>query len=138
MKRIEPIFHNQRSLRRPKMSREQEEMSGPKYPISPNNYCYCGSQQKFKTCCLYSKHRRQSDNMVELGGYLVYRTSRQSDIALRQRAESALRQKFEPGAYTDLGTVEAILKHQVDFFGNRFDELIMELVGRDFLDFLWW
>lgn len=73
-----------------------------------------------------------------IGGVKIYRPRPQSDSAIRRKAESSLREKFEPGIYNEVSQTQAILHRQVDFFGSRFDELITSLASRSFLEFVLW
>lgn len=107
---------------------------------SPNNYCFCGSQKKYKKCCLGMMVGFKGGGAAmlrqEIGGIDIFRPRIESEGRVKLEAESYLRQGFEPGTYTSLKAIDAIIKRQVDFYGEKFDSLVPLLASREFMDFL--
>jgi hypothetical protein len=74
--------------------------------------------------------------LVTIAGHHIFRPRLESENRVKKLAEAHLRQRFSPGEYTAFNDVDAILKHQVDFYGDRFDDLVPQLASRNCMDFL--
>jgi len=51
-------------------------------------------------------------------------------------AENHLRKSFKPGVYETSHDIDAILKHQISFYGNRLDKYLPLVASQHFMDFI--
>lgn len=75
-------------------------------------------------------------NTEVIAGERIYRPRIVSEVRLRNRAESHLRSKYEPGEYQGRDRVNEILQHHLAFYGDVMTPALEKLASLHFMEFV--
>lgn len=102
--------------------------------LSPNHYCYCGSNKKYKNCCF--RTAQLLNTQTQISGITLFRPSFSAERKVSYEAAKFLGQNFKDGRYEDFQDVDKIFKKLVEFYRNKLNELEPLLASREVFDFL--